>query len=48
MVKLKGEGEADDSGAGDADVCLMHKISLVGLKRGYSLGVSFGRAVGRL
>jgi hypothetical protein len=29
VVKFEGEGEADDAGAGDADVGVLHKNSLV-------------------
>jgi hypothetical protein len=44
MVEFEGEGEADDAGTGDADVGIgrrgmVHGISLVGMRRGYSLGV---------
>lgn len=35
-VKFEGEGEADDAGAGDAEVGMVHKRSLDGLKSGYS------------
>jgi hypothetical protein len=46
-VELKGEREADDAGSSDAHVGAIHGISLVGLGRGYSLGVSVlrGRVV---
>jgi hypothetical protein len=40
VVEFKGEGEADDAGSGDAEVGMMHGISLVRLVRGYSFGVS--------
>jgi hypothetical protein len=44
MVQFKGEGEADDAGTSDTDIWrgvgAMHKISLVGLRRRYSLVVS--------
>jgi hypothetical protein len=42
-VEFESEGEADDAGPGDANVGIrrgvMHGISLVGLRKGYSLGV---------
>jgi hypothetical protein len=37
VVEFKGEGETDDAGSSDAEVGVMHGISLVGLVRGYSL-----------
>jgi hypothetical protein len=44
VMEFEGEGEANDAGPGDADVRIrkdrvMHGISLVRLRRGYSLGV---------
>ena len=44
VMEFEGEGEADDAGPGDADVMIrkgrgVHRISLVRLRRGYSLGV---------
>lgn len=39
MVEFEGEREADDAGSGDADIGALHKISLDGRGRGYSLGV---------
>jgi hypothetical protein len=39
VVELEGEREADDAGAGDADVGMVHEFSLVCFVRGYSLGV---------
>jgi hypothetical protein len=43
-VEFESQREADDAGPGDADVTIrkarvMHGISLVGWRRGYSLGV---------
>jgi hypothetical protein len=38
-MEFKSEGEADDAGAGDADVRMGHRRSLDGRKSGYSLGV---------
>ena len=47
MVEFEGEREADDAGPGDANVGIrggvMHGISLVGLRKGYSLGVLVSR-----
>jgi hypothetical protein len=40
VVEFEGEGEADDASSGDAEVRVMHGISLVGRGRGYSLDVS--------
>jgi hypothetical protein len=46
-VEFESEGEADDAGPGDANVGIrrgvMHGISLVGLRKGYSLGVLVSR-----
>ena len=39
LMKFEGEGEANDAGSSDADVGLVHGISLVRSWRGYSLGV---------
>jgi hypothetical protein len=52
VMEFEGEGEANDAGPGDADVRIrkdrvVHGISLVRLRRGYSLGVPVCRlAVG--
>src|ERR1700737_1013935 len=37
-MKFEGEGEANDAGSSDADVGVVHGISLVRSRRGYSLG----------
>ena len=46
-VEFESEREADDAGPGDANVGIrrgvMHGISLVGLRKGYSLGVLVSR-----
>lgn len=39
FVEFEGEREADDASSGDADIGALHKISLDGRGRGYSLGV---------
>jgi hypothetical protein len=36
-VKFEGKGEADDAGPGDTDVGMVHGISLVCPRKGYSL-----------
>jgi hypothetical protein len=41
VVEFESERKADDTGSGDTDVGVLHKISLVCLPRGYSLGVRF-------
>lgn len=53
MVEFKGEGEADDAGPRDEDAGIrrrgvVHGISLVGVRRGYSLGVPVCRAMSAL
>jgi hypothetical protein len=36
-MEFEGQGETDDAGSCDADVGVLHGISLVRLLRGYSL-----------
>ncbi len=36
VMEFQGEGEADDAGSGDTDVGVVHGISLVRPRRGYS------------
>ena len=49
-MEFEGEGETNDAGPGDADVKIrkgrvVHRISLVRLRRGYSLGIPVCRLV---
>jgi chromosome segregation ATPase len=51
VMELKGEREADDTGSSDADVWdadvwVVHGLSLVRLRRGYSFGVRVCRLLG--